>query len=421
MHSGSREEIKSMYFNNVDRIFLEDIIEKIGKYYRGLSDTFAILTCLAVNHAISFARMPVASSRLFVALDSSFSHEKSFIIRTFAKYMIPENWYAHLYKPSVEEIVFLFWPKKGVVKPPILILEDFDYSFIKNPAGIHSFISAVYDDIPWWFYSEKTNSIVPVDVSGISLLADISRKIFCESSLLLDDEIHKHFLVDIFSRMVIVRGRVNLDSLLRAPDELKIIRSIIGWISEHPYMFLRFEFEHTSVKKEVLDFCEEKISENRDDTFIMSAVSRLYEHVIKIAVAHAACRLDNTVDDNDIDFAIDIIDRILPIKIKMIRDILFIIAREYGEKILINRLVRIMKKFRQPIRLREIYRRLGITKEETKILLKKVYGEKVRYVYDGRSCLVCCKIGSEDCLSCRYRLQCVDRKDIVKKLLRQHF
>ncbi len=415
------EKIKNGYINGyAETGSLEDVLRKISKYYPEISNTLAILICLVVNHAISYAKIPVTSPQLYVMIDSNFSQEKSFIVKLFTKYMVPENWYANLYNPSMKKIISLFWPRKGVVKPPILVIEDFDYSFINNPVEMHSFISATYDDIPWWTYSENMRSIVPINTSGVSLLAIASRYVFGDASILLSgDDTYKYLLIDILSRMLVVSGRIHINRLLDIPKDIKIVKIIAEKISGHSLAFSKFEFENSSIKNDIIAFCEEKMDENRDNISVKSALSRLYEHTVKIAVAHAVSRLDNKIEESDIDFATDILEKILPLKINMVQELLLKITKDYRERILISRLIRIMKKFKQPVRLREIYRKLGITKEEAKVLLKKVYGEKIRYVYDGRSCLVCTKFGTDDCLSCRYRLQCINKRDIVKMLLRK--
>ncbi|MEX0567632.1 MAG: hypothetical protein Q6363_000530 [Candidatus Njordarchaeota archaeon] len=399
---------------NDPKISLEDILDLVEKSSSSWKHAYVIIACLAINHSIRDADIPWTNPRILAVLLADMAQGTSHTISLATKYFVPKEDIVYINKPKPVDLASIL-PIGENSRYPIIVIEGFDYSLSKRSTAIHSFISSTYDQTPWWYTDGINRFMIPAESMKISMIATASpfilTNIFKKMRL---KNIKKYLLLDTLSRMIIIPGRLDLKD---SPPLLSSkFRYITKYLRNSPLSREKFRFENNDIKNEVIWYLEQ-ISPKFDNTFIKNTFSRLHHHIIKIAVSHTVLRYDNVINDSDIDFALDLLDDMLPYKIKTLQNILVNSLRSTRNEHIIKRIRETLHNADGPIKVRSLYRKLGITKEKLIRLLNQTFGKKIKFISDGRSLLVCSKLGTERCNTCMFRLQCIKRDSILKHIV----
>lgn len=413
MKQKKRNNVISSIDNN--KSLLEDILGQMEKIKSSWKYAYVIIACLSINHAIRNAEIPWTNPRIFTLLLANMAQGRSHTIKTSTRYFIPEEILIYVNKATPIDLVSIL-PVNDMRDYSVIVIEDFDYSLTKRLSAIHSFICSAYDQIPWWYGDGLNRFTIPANNIKVSIIASAS--IYVLSDLFTGTKyrkLKKYLLLDILSRMIIVSGYLDLRKECCPLPQSKF-KYFISSLRESSLARDKFLFENNSIRNEVINYVENVVS-GLNDECLKSIFSRLHQHVVKIAASHSVLRNDNVIDDSDIDFALDLFDELMPHQIRVLRKVLINTQHSARDIQIIRRICEKFNKADGPINLRSLYRGLGISKEKLVEILRKNFGQKIRFVSDGRSLLVCNKKGTLYCNKCKFRLQCIDRDFILKHII----
>ncbi len=385
------------------RDIIEEYIRYASKHAPGWEEAHALIASMVVSHAIRDARIPWTRPQIFLMLVAPPGKGKKFVIDLAVSSIIPRGWASRVRDIRPIDMVSTL-TRSDLNATPILIVEEFGYCLTSDYTAVHSFVLSAYCGEAWRYRSKAGTIVVPSEYMRLSMLVSMSPHIL--SGLMPrrgKASRFKHMATDIVSRMLITSGSLDLR---RASDFVpeSDLSSAVALLRRSRVSHARFEFDSSNTKNEILSYAED--AKRKHEGLIGMVFSRIHEHIVKLAAAYSASKHTTIIGPESAEFAIGMISRILPDILSVADATIRFVKGVEKAKDLRTKIRKILKRSTGPMNLRDLYRRLGITKEEILDTLKSIYGSSIRLIVDGRSTLVCDKAGTEYCARCPYKLKC---------------
>ena len=366
-----------------------------------------VLAALAVNHAIRNARIPMSRGgpRIYALLLAPTSAGKGLTFSIAESSIIPEEWLLHISIATPEGLAEALLDERELPTPPIIAMSEFGQSLATEYSRIQQFILESYDGRPW-ISKTKTNPIrVPAHRTRISFIG------MTVPDPLLDPDLprlaYRYAISGLMARMILLTGDIKYSEV---PDYIKPRREFaeaVMYISQTPIAHSQFRM-HTQLRGEIAGFVDEIHSKYPE---LRSVFGRLGEQAVKLATAFAASRLEDTIEEQDIENAIEILGEAIPPVAELVADMLSATPKEARKTTVESRLYRILREraANNPIPLRDVYRSLHVRKAELIQLIDELEDEDIRVFWSGSRNMICYRADPEKCESCPYKRQCSAR------------
>lgn len=389
------EEAKDLIRNGD---LIERYTEFATKQVPGMREFHEALAILAVGHAVrNMKPLRTASPRLFVLCITreprvgktlSFKLARDSILSCF----------------PVEEVA-LATPEgfadllNSYQRPPVIAIDEFGASLAAGYTRMDHFLLRAYDGTAWTMVFRKDGiKTVPKEKMRISVVAMTTTESLSKATRVLE-----YALSGLFARFLIVRGDRG-----RIPDRIEpnpTFGQAVRWIEQNADGLHEFEFENSDARNEVVNAIDYILHGLPEE--LQMVYRGIDEQTAKVAMAHAATRLDNTITVEDADYAVSFVEQTVKRSGELMADV---VETEYSYESKIARLADRIYNYvlsqggrvnRSQV-LRNLHLKAALADKAEKLLIEE---ERLAVIKAARPAFYCIP-SSDKCEKCEYRKAC---------------
>jgi len=357
------------------------LIEEYAKYAQQYAPRWTtahyVLAALAVNHAIRNARIPMSRGgpRIYALLIAPTSAGKGLTYSIAESSILPESWTLHLSIATPEGLAEALLDERELPEPPIIAMSEFGQSLATEYSRIQQFILESYDGRPW-ISKTKSNPIrVPAHRTRISFVGMTTPEPLLDPNL-PRNLIYRYAVSGLMARMILLTGDIRYSEVPDYIEPRREFAEAVAYVSQTPIAHSQFRMP-IQLRHEIGAFVDEIHDKYQE---LRGVFGRLGEHIIKLAAAFAASRLEDIIEEQDVDSAIDILRDVIPSVAKLVGDILSTTPQEIRVETLERRLYRLLRERagNKPIPLRDAYRSLHVRKDDLLRLIDELEDDRIR-------------------------------------------
>lgn len=383
---------------------IEEYTKFAEKQAPGWKTAHTVLACLAVGHTIRDKVIPYGGNpRIFTLLVAPTRTGKTFSTTLAMRSLLPPDWILNLATATPEGLIEILNNAETV---PVLVIDELGKSLATEYSRLDHFILRAYNDEEWWHIVRDKNKRrrVPRERMRVSIVGMSTPKTLIYTSP--RQPLFMHAISGLLSRFIVISGQLTKKPKYLEPDTT--FRVAIEIIANTP-LKNRFTIDNNAAE-EILNTADSLVAKYGDLEIAGNAVRGIHEHMAKLAACHAASRLEDHIEIEDAEFAIETIQHNIGISLGILEDAAEIAdIRTARTRKLALKLIAILNEHGEPLNARYIYRRLRISAQELKndvLPLAQSLDEKIVEFYDGPKHIICGMHGTDICRSCRYHDVC---------------